>query len=361
MLFFACQPKTPPINPVINESEQLIHISQQQFNSEKMEIGTMTTHSFQDVISCNGSITAPPNVIASISTSIAGIVKSIHFAPGDYVKKGQLLCQIESNDLIALQQDFAETSAQLSNYKSDYERNLALHQEKIGAEKNLISSESIYKATKAKYESLELKLKILQLNPNKIKEGDFYSSLSLTAPINGYITNYNLTLGEFAEQQKSLIEIVDTDRLQVQISVFEKDIQQLKIGQTLHFKTQSNSEETYMAHLSSIGKSIDSKTKTVICLANIEEKAKGKLYNGSFIEVEITTNEKDAKALPSHAILKSGPDRYVFVIDKSDDQNYYLRKEKIEIGTESKGFTEIISSQNLAKVITEGAYNISLE
>ncbi|MDE5419660.1 efflux RND transporter periplasmic adaptor subunit [Labilibaculum sp. DW002] len=360
MCFFACKPKTPPINPIINESEQLIQISKQQFITEKMEIGRATTHCFEDLISCNGSISAPPNGIANISTPISGIVKSIHFTTGDYVKKGQVLCQIESNELISLQQDFAEISAHIPSIKAAYERNKALYNEKIGAKKNLNSSESTYKSAKAKYESLELKLKILHLDTNKIKEGDFYSSLSLTAPIDGFITNYNMILGEFAEQQKSLLEIVNTNLLQVQISVFEKDIQRLKIGQIVHFKTLSNSDKIHTAHISAIGKGIDPKTKTILCLAKIEEEAKGKLYNGSFIEAEIITNEKDAKALPSQAILKSGPDRYVFVIDKSDGQNYYLRKEKIKTGSESKGFTEIVGSQNLAKILTKGAYNISL-
>jgi cobalt-zinc-cadmium efflux system membrane fusion protein len=359
--FFACEQKKTPINPVINESDQLIQISQKQFITDKMEIGAVTTHCFEDLISCNGSIAAPPNGIANISTPVSGIVKSIHFTTGDYVKKGQVLCQIESNDLIVLQQEFAETSALLTGVKADYERSKALYNEKIGAEKDLITSESTYKATKAKYESLELKLQVLRLNTDKIKGGDFYSSLSITAPINGYITNYNLILGQFTEQQKSLIEIVDTDQLQIQISVFEKDIQHLKIGQKLYFKTISNPNESFTAHLSAIGKGIDPETKTILCLAKMEEKAKGKLYNGSFIEAEITTNEKDAMALPSHAILKSGSDHYVFVIDNSDEKSYYLRKEKIKIGCESKGFSEILDSKNFARVLTNGVYNISLD
>ena len=361
MCIFACQPKVPAFIPIENKSEQFIQISKQQFTSEKMKIGTLTTQCFEDVISCNGFISAPPNGIANISTPISGIVKSIHFTTGDYVRKGQVLCKIESNELISLQQDFAEISALIISFKADYERNKALFNEKIGAEKNLISSESIYKSAKAKCESLELKLKLLQLNTNKIKEGDFYSSLSLSAPINGFITNHHLILGEFAEQQNSLIEIVNTNLLQVQISVFEKDIHHLKTGQLLHFKSLSNPEKIHIAHLSAIGKGIDLKTKTIFCLAKIDENAKGKLYNGSFIEAEIITNRTDAKALPSHSILKSGPDRYVFVIEKNDEKNYYLRKEKIETGAETKGFTEITSPKNLAKVLTEGAYNLSID
>ncbi|MBN2597199.1 MAG: efflux RND transporter periplasmic adaptor subunit [Marinifilaceae bacterium] len=359
--FFACRQKTTPINPILDKGEQLIQISQKQFISDKMEIGTVSTQCFEDMVSCNGYITAPPNGIANLSTPISGIVKSIHFTVGDCIKKGQLLCTIESGDLISLQQDFAETSAILSGIKADYERNLALHKEKIGAEKDLISSESNYKAAKAKYESLKLKLQVLQLDPNKIKEGYFYSYLSITAPINGCITKYNLILGQFTEQQKSLIEIVDPNQLQVQISVFEKNIHQLKIGQKLYFKTLSNPNEVFTAHLSAIGNGIDSETKTILCLAEIEKKHQGRLYKGSFVETEIITNQKDSEALPSKAILKSGSDRYVFVLAKSDQENYYLRKEKIKIGSESNGFSEILDPKNLAKVLTIGVYNISVE
>ncbi|PKQ61863.1 hypothetical protein BZG02_14655 [Labilibaculum filiforme] len=358
---FACKQKTASTNPAINDGEQFIQISQKQFLANEMEIGTLSLHSFADIIACNGYVSAPPNGIANSSTPISGIVKSIQVTAGDYVKKGQVLCEIESNDFIALQQDFSETAALLHGLTADYERNKALYSEKIGAEKDLISSESIYKATKAKFESLKLKLQVLKLDSNKIKEGQFYSSLAITSPISGYITKYNLMLGQFTEQQKSLFEIVDPNQLQIQISVFEKDIHQLKIGQKLQFKTQNNSNEAFTAHLSAIGKGIDPQTKSILCLAKIDDNTKGKLFNGSFIEAEITTNEKNAEALPSQAIIKSGTDHYVFVLAKNDEQNYYLRKEKIKIGSESKGFSEILDPQNLAKVIINGVYNISVE
>lgn len=359
--FFACKQKSISSNSIVNENEELIQISRKQFNSEKMEIGSITSHSFEDIISCNGSVTAPPNGIANISTPISGIVKSISFTSGNYVKKGQVLCQIESNELIVIQQDYAETSALLRSAKADYERNKALFNEKIGAEKDLFSSESKFKATKAKYESLKLKLQILHLNTNKIKEGKFESSLSISAPINGYITNYKLVLGQFMEQQQSLVEIIDPTQLQIKISVFEKDIHQLKLGQKLHFKTLSNPNESFLATMSSIGKGIDPQTKSILCLAKIEEEDKGKLYKGSFIEAQIITNKKNANALPNKAIVKSGSDHFIFVVDKNDQLNYYLRKEKINIGSQTEEFSEILNPQKITKVLINGVYNISAD
>ncbi|WP_372754211.1 efflux RND transporter periplasmic adaptor subunit [Labilibaculum sp.] len=357
--FVACKQTTAPQNTNSNKNEELIQISHEQFKSEKMEIGIAEMHNFEDIVSCNGFIMATPNGIARLSTPFPGIVKSIHFTPGDFVKKSQILCKITSNELITLQQEFAETAALQESIAANYKRSKTLYKENIGSEKELLIAESTYKANKAKYESLALKLQLLHFNIDKIKEGYFYSSFSMLAPINGYITSSNLVLGEFTDQQKSFVELINPNELQMHIAVFEKDIYQLKIGQKVLFKSLSKPDEIFTAQINSIGKGIDPETKSIICRAKIEEKAQKTLYNGSFIEAEIITHQKDAKAIPTESILKSGPDHYVFVLAKSDEKNYYLRKEKIRIGSESKGFSELLDSQKLDKVLIHGVYKLS--
>jgi cobalt-zinc-cadmium efflux system membrane fusion protein len=49
------------------------------------------------------------------------------------------------------------------------------------------------------------------------------------------------------------------------------------------------------------------------------------------------------------------------VLENSDAENYSLRKEKVEIGRVSTGFTEIISTEELTNVIIQGVYNLSVE
>jgi len=57
--------------------------------------------------------------------------------------------------------------------------------------------------------------------------------------------------------------------------------------------------------------------------------------------------------------LKAGKDYYVFVVEKSDNQAYFLRREKVEIGKVSDGFTEIIGNVDFTKVLVKGVYNIA--
>jgi cobalt-zinc-cadmium efflux system membrane fusion protein len=340
------------------ESDNLIQITVQQFEADSMNSGELTLHSFEAQVSCNGYITAPPNGIAQVSAPVSGIVESINCAIGENVRKGQVLALIASNDLMMIQQEFTESSAKLKRLKLDYERSKSLFVEKIGAEKDFIAIESEYKSMLSKYNSLKLRLQLLKLDITKIESGDLYAVFPLIAPIYGNITTINLLLGQFIEQQKNLVEIVDVNQLQLQLSVFENEVGKLKIGQNVQFKTTGEASLTKSATLTSISKTINPESKTILCTARITSKEGANLINNSFIEARIGVNRKEANALPTEALLKSGKDYYVYEIVKSDKEAYFLKKVKVEIGMTSEGFTEIIGEKALTKVLIKGVYNL---
>jgi len=343
------------------ETSNLIIISQEQFKSEEMAIGATSLHCFEDEIDCNGFVKTSPKGCAKISTPISGIIKSINFKLGDYVKRGQILCEINSNELIDIQLDFIETDVKLKVLKSDYDRALSLYKDKITAEKNFLKIESDYKRMHTRLKALNIKLNNLGLDVSKIKRRDLYSSLPLRAPISGYLTKQILTLGQFIEQNQQLLEQVNPNLFQLEIAVFENDMNKLQLGQTIHFSNVGGEEMVYQAKLTSIGKGIDPNSKSIICLASIEKEVKIQLIHGSFIQAKIKTNEKGAMALPSAAIIKSGNEHFVLIVDKRDKKNYFFRKEKVTIGCKSKGYSEILEKKNLAEVLVKGVYNISLE
>ena len=360
MLFIAagCGNQSTTVPETEAESADMIEISIAQFEGDSMKTGEISIQKFEDEVICNGNITAPANGIAQISTPISGIVESISCSMGDYVQKGKILCMISSNELMVIQQEYAETAARLKQLKTEYERSKSLFDEKIGAEKDFIATESEYKVMLSKYQSLKLRLQLFKLNISKIEAGELYSLFPVISPINGYITSQNMVLGQFIEQQKSLVEIVDINQLQLQLSVFEKETGKLKTGQNILFKTMGEATAEHSAMLTSISKTIDPVSKTILCLARITDKKGVNLVNRSYIEARITVNQKEANALPSEAILKSGKEYFVYVVEKSDKQVYVLRKQKVEIGKTSNGFTEIIGNPDFTKVLIKGVYNL---
>lgn len=362
VLFIAgCASSADPDENETAISDDLIQVTKQQFETNNMKIGEVSLRPFVETLSVNGYIESPPNGMAFISTQITGVVKAIYFSVGDHVTKGQVLCMVSSTELIELQQDFAETASGLIKLKADWERSKALFEENIGAEKNFKTIESQYLITKAKYQSLKLRLELLDLNTSKIEEGELFAAFPVKAPISGFVTNQHIVIGQFVEPQLKLMEIVNVGQLHLKLSVFENDIQRIKIGQDVEFKSMGEAGSIHFAYITSIGKTINSKTKTINCIAKIRKEADLSFINNTYVEAKVFVDQIEANALPSDAILKSNQKYFVLVLENSDDQNYLLKKIKVDVGRVSDGFTEIQNAEGLSKVITQGVYNLNLE
>jgi len=361
VVFSGCGQGDKPKETKTNENSQLLMISQSQFESNKMKIGEITNSTFSDEVKCNGYIKAPSGAMALLSSPVAGTVQTINCTIGNFVKKGQVLCTLYNNDVIVLQQELVETSARLKRLRSDYERNKALLTEKISAEKDFIAIESEYKAMNARYLSLKLRLEILKLDVTKIEAGEPVVTFPVTAPLSGFVTMQNISLGQFVEQQNTIMEIVDVSQLQLQLSVYESTVSKLKPGQDIYFKTSGEKDSVHQAVLTSVGKAIDTESRSIQCIAKIGKMENAHFVNNAYVDAFIVVNKVQANALPNEAFLKSGPDYYVFSVVKEENQNYYVRKVPVRIGMTSRNLTEIVDSGSLKRIITQGAYNLRTE
>ena len=358
LLVVGCGKSLKTKEEILSNQVDLIQITKNQFESENMKIGKVTLQYFEEVINCNGFISAPPNGVAQICTYLSGIVESVECSVGDYVHKGQTLCMVSGNDLITIQQDYAETSAILKRLQTDFERSKVLFDEKIGSEKDFIASESEYEAMRAKYNALQMKLHLLKLDVSKIEAGEMYSSFPVTATINGYITSHNIVLGQYTEQQKPLAEIIDVNLLQLKFSVFENDIHKLKPGQNIRFNSLGESPLAHQATLVSIGKTIDPVSKTIQCIARIINEPGTTYINSSFVEASIIADRTELNAIPNEALIKLNNEYFIYKVEKSDNQDFYLRKIKVNIGRTSKEFSELLDSEGLGDILKNGVFNL---
>ena len=338
----------------------LIKITQEQFDANGMKLGKVVTHNFEKVVECNGYVTEAPGGIAHISTQIGGLVKKINVNPGDRVKKYEVLCELTSNEFINLQKDFAETSAKLKQLKSDYLRSKKLYEEKIGSEKDFIAIESAFKSMNAQHTALKMQLQLLGLNIDRIENNNFYQTCPVLSPIAGQVSDVFVNLGQFVEQQQRLMEVIDQEKMLLRLSVFENDIYSLKPEQIVRFYTVNNKDSVYTAKLNNISKSIDPKTKTITCLANIDKGQTG-FVNNSYIRAIIVTGEQQAPAIPNSALIKSDSSFKVLALVKKEGDVYLFKRVNVTTSRESKQFTEIINDNDLGEVLVNGVYNLQVE
>ncbi len=337
----------------------LITITNQQFTTDSMQLGSATTRPFENTIKCNGHIAPLPNGLVKLNATTPGIIAKIYCQNGQKIEKGQVMLEISGNEVIDLQREFAEAAANNKRLKNEYERLELLYNEKVTSEKDFAAAKNEFIVSKAKYNSLKLKVEALGLPIPRIIDGEFQSSYTIKAPIGGRIINMNATLGDYVTQQTELLEIVDPSKFEVILSVFAKEISHLVMGQTVRYQPVGTNNH-FMATLGSIGVAIDQATKTVQCHAPITNSEKNNLIANQLIESEIITAIDTVTVIPSEAIIKTEEGYYILTLNKKDQEQYLFNKVEVQIGREQDGFTEIKSNLTGDLIAIKGVYNIQI-
>jgi len=323
------------------EDKNLVEITVEQFQNSKMKLGKASLQTFNKGVVTNGHIDVPPANIAHVSAIMGGYVKTSSLLVGDSVEKGQLLLTLENPDYIDIQQRYLETYERLSFLKSEFERQKTLFEEKITSQKNYLKAESEYKSNIALFNGLEQKIRLMNLNPSKIKKGEITAIIPVYAPISGSVAEVYTNVGKFMGASEVLIKIINSSHKHLELIVFEKDVLALEVGQKIQFEIPENSERTYLAEVYLIGKSIDPENRTVSVHGHLTGEEEPFIV-GMYVEAEIITYTANKMALPTQAFLEENDRYFVLVLKKKQNNKYAFKKTPVHIGLKNEEYIEII-------------------
>lgn len=329
-----------PLNP--NE----IVISQSQFINGKMQLGKLEQQSFNQNIKTTGMIDVPPQNKAIISSFMGGYITKTPLLIGDKVIKGQALVTLENPEFVELQQQYLEVSEQVHYLKSEYNRQKTLFDENITSQRNFLKAESTYKSRLAHYNGLRKKLVMLNINPSSVEKGTITSTINLNSPIDGYITKVNISNGAYISAADAIMEIVDTDHIHLELSVFEKDILNIETGQKILFKIPEASNKTFNAKVHLVGTTIDETTRTVNVHGHLEDESEAHFVVGMFVEADIITKTSKSLALPKDAIIEVEDNNFILVLKNKTGDMYYFEKVKIDIHFQNENSVFVKNTNN---------------
>jgi len=349
----------------INSSDGGIQISYAQFEGSEMELGKIEENSFPVSVETTGMIDVPPENKAMVSTFADGYVRQTPLLIGDKVKKGQFLVSLENPEYVQMQQDYLDAMEQMNYLKSEYQRQKTLLEEKITSERNFLKAESEYKRNLAKYRALRKKLQMLNLNPEAVEKGKISSTINIYAPITGSITEMNINNGMFVSAADELMQIIDRDHLHIELNVFEKDVMKLKKGQDIRFIIPEANSDTIEGKVHLVGTSVNEQKRTVKVHGHFkDEQKKNSFATGMFVEAEIITDRRKAKALPAESIVSLDNTNYVLVLDTKTDSNYIFKRREVLPGDTFNDLTIIKNSADFrhdTQFLTKGAFNLITE
>jgi cobalt-zinc-cadmium efflux system membrane fusion protein len=201
------------------------------------------------------------------------------------------------------------------------------------------------------------KLKLIGLNPETVNENTISKSINIYSPINGYVTMVNVNIGKYSQPSEVLFELVNPTDIHLALTVFEKDLTQIEIGQKLVAYTNNKPNEKHPCEIILVGHSVSKDRITEVHCHFLDYDRT--LLPGMYMNAEIELKKNDAFVLPEEAIVRFENIQYVFI--EKDKNNFEMVP--VTTGSVEKGFIEILDAEKfLAKnIVTKGAYSILMK
>ena len=363
---FSCNAEPKKSEEKVEEEvlpENIVEMRADQKELAGIETGLVELRPISGTLKVNGLVTVSPQNLATVCMPMGGFVKGISQVPGNSVHKGQTLAIIENQDFIDIQQNYLESKNKLEFAEAEYKRHSDLYKDEVYSKQNLQEVTASYKSLKARVKALEQKLSLIGLNPDNLHEDDISRTVHVVSPIEGYVKTVNINLGKFVSPSDVLFEIENSDKLLLELTLFEKDADKVTSGQNVRFFV-NNETEPHEAVIYQTGKSIGS-DRTYKVYANVTGVCKNVLP-GMYVNAMIETSGNEVPAVPSDAIVRFEEKDYIFIFEKNkeEDGKPFTEYRIVEVhkGVTDNGYTEIILPEGFdlktANVVVKGAYNL---
>jgi cobalt-zinc-cadmium efflux system membrane fusion protein len=343
--------------------EDIVELRADQIKLAKVEFGAAEMRTMGNSLKVNGVISVAPENRATVCMPMGGFIKSTNLLPGNPVAKGQVLAEIENQDFINIQQEYLESRNKLVFAEAEYKRHTDLFKNDVYSEQNLQQVTMEYRNLKAQVKSLEEKLKLIGVNPEKLTEDNISSTVYLTSPIKGYLKSVNVNLGKYVSPEDVLFEVVNGDKLFLELTLYEKDADKIVKGQKARFFI-NNEDEAHEAVITQAGRTI-SDDKTFRAYASVTSSCTN-LLPGMYVNVVVESSGSKVVAVPSDAVVSFDDKDYIFIFEKDKTEAGFpfteYRMIEVRKGVSAAGFTEIRVPEGFdatsVKIVTKGAYNL---
>ena len=333
----------------------LIHLDEKQIENADLTIGTATIRNMHLSLQVNGVIDVHPGNSVSVSAPLGGYLRKTDLIPGKKVSKGSVLAVLEDQQYIQIQEDYLTAKNKLQYLEADYKRQKGLNETKVTSDKSFQQVQSDYTNQRILLRSLAEQLRLIGLTPEKLTETNLSRSIAIHSPISGYVTKVNVNVGKYVTPSDVLFELINPEDVCVSLTVFEDNVPEIGIGQSVKIKVNSKPENEYTAVVELVSPNIEADRSTQVH-AKLQKKS-ADLIPGTFVTAEIELHDAPVTCVPSEALVKWENKEYLF----TTEQKGTYKMLRVKTGISNEGFTQILSPLPASGIVTKNAYTLLMK
>lgn len=354
------------VKEVTAPKERQIQISESILKNHPIQTTSLKLEGEFEEVLLPGKVSYDLAKMARIGSRVPGRIVSIYVNEGDYVRQGQVIFSIQSVELGDMEAIYRKASARKEALLLQAERAKELYEKKVTSAKEFEMAMMDYKTVKTELETSRSALENYGLNEaeiNALVGGKSYSlNLPIRSPISGTITERNAILGQAVSVRDNLFTVADLSTLWILLDVYEKDLNQIRIGTQAEVFPVGNEADKVIAKVAHVGEVIDPVKRTAE-LRLLVKNAKGRLRPGQSISAVVqglvAQGEKSKfYTLPEKCVHKIEGETIVFL----QNPNGTFTPRKIQVGRLVDDRIEVISGLSEGDVVvSDGSFLLKSE
>ncbi len=273
--------------------------------------------------------TVRPKLSAAIEAKVSGRIEKMLVVPGQTVKQGELLVQLDAHEI---QARYDQAAAGRQEAENNLKRNTSLMEQKI--------------LSQSEFDNAQAKFRMAAAAEAEAKTMLDY--VKIVASFDGVITRKLADVGDLAAPGKPLLQMENPNTLRFEADVPEALIGNVKLGDQLAVRLAAITAEI-AGTVAELSPAADPNSRT--SLVKLDLAGAAGLRSGQFGRVAVPVGEAIAIRVPTAAVIQRGQMEMVFVVISN-----HAQMRLVKTGSHFGGEIELVSGVDAGEqVVTDGA------
>jgi membrane fusion protein (multidrug efflux system) len=307
----------------------------------QVEIVPIERKSISEKLTAYGSVVAQPGKTHFVAISFESRVQHILISPGQPVKQGDILLEVQGSPTSLLQLHQAEGTAE--------EAHKELDQAKKRFEMKLATNQELNQAQKAAYDA--------ELQLESLKAQGVAADNKIRSDITGIVAKVDVEDGQVASAGSPLVELVATGDIEIKLGVEPEDVAKLQLGQRVGISLVNNPPASEIeGTVRLVTQRVNPADRLVDVFVSVSPGTK--LLLAAYVRGEIIVASREILVVPRDAVLPEDGSHTLYIV-----QNHRAMKKTVGIGLQTDSEVEVISPElrDGDQVVTVGNRELSDE
>ncbi|WP_257455257.1 efflux RND transporter periplasmic adaptor subunit [Archangium lipolyticum] len=341
------------------EEETLVHIDPEMLRDLRITTAPVQQRPGGEGVTALGELGVNENAYAEVASPIPARVLSLQASPGQQVKKGQPLVELQSPELGRARAALQAAQARAGAARQAAERKRTLGAERIVAAKDVQAAEAEAAAAEAEVAAARSELLALGVDEQEAARGRAAAAFTLRSPLDGTVIERGAVVGQVADPSRALFHIGDLSRLWLTVHAFERDAVRIPLGASARASFAALPGRDFAAKVGFIGQRVDPASRTIPVRLEVDN-PDGLLRPGMSASAFIPLGDSGTPmtTVPAAALQRLEDGWFAF-LPKGDGT---FERRAVGRGRTLTGDVEVLSGLKAGElVVVEGAFLLKAE